>query len=356
MVSRQGGTAAAFVPLLDRLRRQRPDLDVHVFCYPASAGHFDQAGHRFQEVGTFQDAAPQLDALGPIEFVLTGTSEIADDDAAWWRWAKTAKAGTIAFVDQWTCYRERFTPSPGGAPDFSFIDRVAVVDDIAAAGVVNAGCPRDRIVETGTPALDSLLMAPKSAGETIRRREIKDGGGAIVLFACEDAWRPDWQAKGFANIAAYDQALGLCVSAAGQCPDKISLLVKPHPRQIASGEVPARPVPEHPGLSIRICDQPREEILHAADIVLGVSTMMLYEAAALGKPVISVQPGKAGVCDLTDRHPGITVVETESALREALDRALGQAGPRRPREPAARADHSARFLKALGMSAEGLAA
>lgn len=357
IVTRQAGTAAAFAPLLPVLEAQRPDLDLTLYCYPGSDEFAGNVAHTVRHIKDFADARDSLARLGQVEFVLTGTSEHVADDCAWWSWARQRGIRSTGFVDQWVNYWQRFTTSRGNTERFDHVpDRIAVVDAVARRRLADLGCTAESIIETGSPALDDVLSAPATAGDAIRERFHCRGGDILLLYACESEWPEEWRAKGFDTFAAHDQSLGLACQAALDCDPGVGrdvvLLVKPHPRQKAAGETPDVATG---GVRIQVCDGDRVAMLHAADIVLGVHTMLLYEASVLGKPVISIQPGKRGVCDLTDGRPGIAVVENARQLATALDEAIARVASGAGRKPARApgGSHAERFLDALGMLRRG---
>ncbi len=357
IVARQAGTAAAFAPLLPVLEAQRPDLELTLYCYPGSGEFAGNGGHSVRHIMDFADARDGLARLGQVEFVLTGTSEHVADDCAWWSWARQRGIRSTGFVDQWVNYWQRFTMSRGDGQRFDHVpDRIAVVDAVARRRLADLGCTADSIIETGSPALDDILAAAPTAGDAIRERFHCRDGDILLLYACEAEWPEEWRARDFDTFAAHEQSLGLACQAAldrdAGGGREVVLVVKPHPRQKGTVEAPdlaAR------GARIHVCDGDRVAMLHAADIVLGVHTMLLYEASVLGKPVISIQPGKRGVCDLTDGRPGIVVVENARQLATALDEAIARIPSGTGRKPARApgGGHAERFLDALGMLRRG---
>ncbi|MFQ5533273.1 MAG: hypothetical protein ACE5EM_00430 [Sphingomonadales bacterium] len=352
IVSRQAGTAAAFHPLLRLLRDARPDLDLSVFCYPDSRD-FLPSGSIIERFG---DARETLDQLTDVAFVLTGTSEEVAGDALWWSWSRQRGVRSVAFVDQWVNYWQRFTSDPARGDRFNHLpDCVAVVDGLAKRRLEESGLASGIIVETGTPVLDDLFTAPGNAGERTRARYLKDHRDILLLYACEGIWPDDRTDLEFLDAATLERSLALCCEAAGWHAERgdgnLTLLLKPHPRQILSGALPGAPRSSADGLSIHICDHGRVEMLHAADIVLGAHSMPLYEASMLGKPAISIQPDKKHVRDLTDGRAGIDVVTDIEQLKQALGQALDLVAQSasRPRPAPGEPSHARRFLSALDL-------
>ncbi|WP_439817251.1 hypothetical protein [Zavarzinia sp. CC-PAN008] len=322
---RQAGSAAALAPVAQR-------LDAALFAYPSARGGLGDASAHI--VRSFADARATLETLDPA-FILTGTSLAVEDDGAWWAWARDHGCPGIAHVEQWSNYAERFDGFRT-MPAY-----VAVVDQVAAMRMVRLGCPFERVIVAGTPAYDVLRQAQPD-GAAARAACLPADREFLATWICEPV--PD--AAAFRAVAGYDeaQALDLAAQALGRLDARVHLVLKRHPIQVAAGQVPAAPVV--PGLSTGITDQDRLALVAGADLVLGMHSMLLLEAALLGRPVVAVQPGRLRPSDLTDGRPGIQVVVdpalVDGAVRGALARR--QAPPR-----LAPVDHTARFIAALGL-------
>ena len=74
----------------------------------------------------------------------------AEDDGAYWRWAREREIPSLAYVDSWVNYAERF----GGFRHLP--DEIAVIDEPAREGLVSLGAPPDRVHLVGNPAFDAL--------------------------------------------------------------------------------------------------------------------------------------------------------------------------------------------------------
>lgn len=355
---RQAGSAAAFAPLVRRLRAVRPERPIEVFCYGPARATWERTGLAYQPVDSFDDAGPLLDAIAAPAFVLTGTSLAVADDARWWAWAKSRRCRSFAFVDQWVNYWQRFALSAEGGPHFDCMpDRIAVVDDVAAARIAAYGCPVDRVVVAGSPAFDQLLEIDARRVQGLRERFTDHGRAALIVFACEPATPPQTSADikrrfGFCE----EEAIGLLAAAAADTAARLSrqlhVVFKPHPIQIAQGTRPTVRSHDERFVTFSCFEGDRLELVAAADVVVGMRSMLLYEAALAGRPVVSVQPQRLESCDLTDGRAGIEIVGSESALRQALfERLVDTADPRDVNVPGtmrhAADAHSQRFAETL---------
>lgn len=343
MVARQAGTAAAFAPLAKVLH-----LDVtSVYAYPPAAAIFEREGVSFAPVTGFQDAMPSLSAPRP-GILLTGTSLAVADDARWWSWARTRNMTSMAFVDQWCNYRERFVLDGLLLPAGALPDRVVVVDEVAANRMAQAGFPPRQIVVAGTPALDRWFDVGDTVVDALAAELRGPEGALLVLYVCE----PDsahWTSPGSSMLdrgfQARIEALGKAAEAVAATRDRrVKILVKPHPIQLAHGFL--HPLP-------RSTDRVRYEILRqspillarVADAVVGHSSVLLHESASWGKATIALLEDDDQVPDLARATPALRVSRHASLMAE-VSAALAQPATAAPATGSA----TGRFLSALGIS------
>jgi glycosyltransferase involved in cell wall biosynthesis len=64
---------------------------------------------------------------------------------------------------------------------------------------------------------------------------------------------------------------------------------------------------------------PALDLAANAVLVVGMTSLLLYEAAIIGVPVLSYQPNRNLVSDVTDGRPGIFVVTKPDELDDAID-------------------------------------
>lgn len=352
IVARQAGTAAAFAPLLLEsigLSSVRTSA-LHVFAYPSAAPIFQRLGVTSVTVDDFDAASAALDELS-CPLLLTGTSLDVDDDSRWWRWAREHGVPSVAFVDQWCNYAERFTlDSALLAPD-ALPDRIAAVDVLAARRLAEAGLPGDRIVVTGTPLTDTWV--PANATATAATRETLAGlrNPWLVLYVCE----PDpghWVDRALLADADYDRRIAALADAAGALAAETSravhLAIKPHPIQRQRGFLPPLP-PAIDGVTASVEDGDPRALVRAADVVVGHQSMLLHEAAAAGAAVLALLGADEPVPDLVRATPGLRVCRPAD-LRSGLIAASRDCAPRAGDGLPGQA--TARFLAALGI-AEG---
>lgn len=347
VAARQAGTANAFAPVIDELRRR----GAAVLCaaFQPAAGVLQRDGVDCQEVATADEALALWRQHGPVDFVLCGTSEHAVDDARLWGWAAEQAIPHAAFVDSWVNYALRFT-TPGGAPFDLAPGAVAVPDLAAAQRMTEAGCPRQLLVVTGSPAFDPWARLDPAPGRRWRR-QLLAGEALLCAFVLEPLAEVYGEDPGSDSYLGYTErdALALALEALEPlaAEDGVALAVAPHPRQDPAAV--GRMVRElSRGRSTRvelITDHDRFAMVGGADALLGMTSTLLYEATLACRPVVSFQPGRLQGSDLTDLHPQIVVVTEPGEAAGAVQAALsGREVPLRPRETEAATERLVRYI------------
>ena len=316
IVARQAGTANAFVPIINALAEQ----NIVVFAYSHAHVVFEEHGINSTLISQFCDAEKNL-PHGNDYILLTGTSEEVNDDAKWWNWAKQLNIKSIGFIDQWLNYWQRFTSNHAGNNKFDQTpDIVAVIDEIAKNALLELGLREDKIIITGTPAIDLLFANGAKSGHELRQKLCKNSKHKLILFACDYIIYDDK----YVSTPPLDLSLNMCIEAAkkyASTQSPISILIKPHPRQIDE-EVFKKLEVEGSDLSVQVLNSDRLAMLHAVDIVISATSMMLYEATILNKPAISTQPNKTDVWDMPDKNENIDVCINQDDINIILKKHL----------------------------------
>lgn len=215
---------------------------------------------------TALDAA-SLRTLAP-DLVITGTSMAPDsDDKRAIRLANEAGIPSIAFVDFWSNYKERFADDTGA---LHFPDCIAAVDEAACDDMDALGFPEEKLTPIGPLRLAGL---PKPA---------PDRKGILFVSQCLE--------EAYGGRAACRERIGYCPEDAFRClheannPD-MPLAVRFHPRE--------KPFPLPAGVE-DWSEGEASAALARAQIVAGMTGSMLMDAYFMQLPVVSIQPGMLG--------------------------------------------------------------
>ena len=159
--ARQAGSARALSPVIRRLLEMGvPSASLCVLASAQAAEVWRRDGLLTAEVASLGEARSYMDALDGPRALVTGTSIQAEEDGAYWRWARERDIPSLAYVDSWVNYAERF----GGFRHLP--DEIAVIDEPAREGLVSLGAPPDRVHLVGNPAFDALSrLADEARGE-----------------------------------------------------------------------------------------------------------------------------------------------------------------------------------------------
>jgi hypothetical protein len=259
------------------------------------------------------DAAAVLDKFRP-SLVVVGTAENPDTFAfSLVVEARRRNTHTVGVVDAIANAAERFRGRSGDplqhAPDW-----LVVPDQATADAFCELGFPSDRIRVCGHPHYDELLERRSVSSDARRARQRKrwfpvaSADARVVVFVAEIS-------QGL-NSAQYQRSAEFTLRGGPDSEDRTEvvldeflaaiegLLTRPylvlrlHPKQ--------RPddLPRHrPAFDFVSQSEPGIEIVEAADAVVGMTSMLLIEAAIVGRPTLSIVPrpaerlwlGRAGV-------------------------------------------------------------
>ena len=324
VLAREAGAAAALAPVA---RTLIADAEFRVAIVAP-----DEAARAFERQGLpilgFPDDPDdrQIDSLLAREdaaALLTGTSVYPDRDARWWNAAARRGIPSLALVDHWCNYAERFSFRE---PFDCRPDAVAVIDETAAEGLKRQRCPV-RIEISGHPYFDELLAAgaARERDRHLGRLELGvEGDRQLLVFASEPQashFGTSLHHQGHGLYTEREVAAGVLRACATVAPEAM-LIIKLHPLEdVHAFDVMAEAVESLDTKVLR--SYPSTRLIAAADVVVGMTSMFLLESALMGVPTISIRPGGRD-----DEHPWIhdglieSVVDTsgvELALREAFE-------------------------------------
>ena len=309
IVARQAGTAHAFFPIIELARKL--NIDIQIQAFPPAHRAFVDGSQRAKKM---LSADSVIDALKnqQLDFVLTGTSLQVEDDEKIWKWTRDHKIKTVAFVDQWVHSVDRFKGVS------AYPDIIAVIDDGVAQEISSLVGERARVVVTGTPLLDESMRPTPFA---------EDKHGTLwAFFATEpisveiklDEYKKQ---HGFTDVESFLSGIKALEmdSARGR---NWKVLIQPHPSDDHK-RIEQSFLSKKSNLPIELSKLKKTEALGCADLFFGMRSMLLFEAAHWGIPVMSFQPNRITSSAATDNRAGIVVVteavpdfqEVEKALR-----------------------------------------
>lgn len=243
-----------------------------------------------------------------VDLVLTGTS--ADDmvEKFLWQSAEELNIPSMAILDQWINYGLRFSKYGVSELDKFNLDkelvylptRICVMDSLAKAEAMEEGIEEKRLVITGQPYFETVLKNGKRSRESVNSRE-KYGfknSETVVGFVSEpisetynetDLSTHYW---GYTERTVFKTFLdSLEEMARDEQIHEPIIYIKHHPKEKTGNFNDIIRDNRHYCKIVTQQDGTVWDFLNTVDIVVGMSSMLLLEAALLEKKVMSLQPG-----------------------------------------------------------------
>lgn len=314
------GGARAIAPVIELLR-SREGSEVRAIAYSHAAQVWRDRRIAFEELGSgiagvraaFQNAAPHA--------LLVATSANGIDlEKSFVAAANELGVPSVAVLDFWSNYRVRFENSSGA---LQLPTMVAVMDARAQSDMLALGFPAERIVVTGQPALGELALDPPrqtAAGRASARSALGIGeSDRFVLFASQPLAEThvDW---GYSERTVIPALIGALSRIGRRHGEKLRLVIRPHPREAES----QWESPDHAALTVQTARTGDGlSVAMAADLVTGMTTVLLVEACLAGCIVASLQPGLRGGDPLpTNRLGASKAIYSEAVLETVIEELL----------------------------------
>ena len=324
------GGARAVAPVLEELRAAGR-VRVQALAYRQALALWTQRGIACEPLAEDLTAA----AIGALlrearpALLLTATSaNKVDLEKLFIEQARLLAVPSLTVKDFWSNYAMRFSDAAGR---LCYVpDRIAVMDELARTEMIAAGFAPECLVVTGQPAFDDLAACRAAFGPD-QRREIRAGlpleaDELFVLFASQPFAEVYGSAENSVAQLGYHEALVLgalreaLAQLVRQHDRRVTLVIRPHPREQA--EAFAAPADAGFRTLVSTGGDSRQFVM-AADLVVGMTTVLLVEACYLGCPVVSLQPGlRQPDCLPTNRsglsRPAYTLAAIAPLLEEML--------------------------------------
>lgn len=316
------GGAAAVAPVA-ALLQQEAKVRLQVTAFGQATDAFSDRGvsvERLLRVPSVEEAAARL-AAEDARVLLTGTSLSAHEpEKPYIAAARKRGLPSIAVLDFWANYRERFSDATG---DLRFLpDVIAVMDELAQNEMISAGIPAERILVTGAPHFDDLRDTARSFTQA-ERTAIRAGIGAgpqdlVVLFASAPVAAHYGERLGYTERTVAALLAGALDRLAKERRERIVLALRPHPREI----VPPMPMTSVCRMAIAVGRSGRSWAL-TSDLVVGMFSALLVESCYLGRLALSLQPGLRVPDMLPTNRTGLSIaIYDEAHVDRMLRRAL----------------------------------
>lgn len=324
VVVRQAATANAFIPVLKKA------LEAGICpCLFAFESGFKILSMDFPAVRLIKDVQctlSELDETKNPSLLLTGTSEYAGEDNYFWRWARRKKIPSIAYVDSWTYYWQRFSSQTAGKEKFDLMpDFVAVIDELMRSRMKEYGCDEKKLIVTGNPVFDVINDFRQKEVPEIKELVKKKLGSQYIMFVGEPFNGKVFDGKEKESLGYTEsEVLGMVIDAfeafGRKTGVKYTLAYKSHPRAAVSLEVKSlvESYSANNFVSLVVSELPSYDLVANSKMVIGMTSQLLHEAMLMGANVLSIQPGKKRVNDVVDGFSGIKLLISPTDIYEGI--------------------------------------
>ncbi|MDP2629329.1 MAG: hypothetical protein Q8P45_01295 [Candidatus Harrisonbacteria bacterium] len=245
--------------------------------------------------------------------LIAGTSGESTVDKRLILIAKQHGVPSLCILDSWLNYWQRFSSSD--EKDFKYIpDIICAPDELAKEEMIADSIPAQLIRITGNPHFDHFTDAIRSDGEVSGR----------VLFVSQPF--SELREIGVYTDYGYDEYAVLQDIIYTLAIEDISsqLLIHLHPREKRDKY--------RAFLSKAVClsqKESLEEELSAAELIIGMNSTVLFQAAMAGKKVLSYQPHLKASDTLISNRLGLTeLIQDRAALAKKIHETLNGGGGR----------------------------
>ena len=290
LFARDPGAANCVIPVYNRLKER--DFGVELYGKDSALKKYMEAGLQGKEIdkplGEFLEG-------GKYGLMVTGMGSEDFTERLLWKEAKRLGIKTIAIIDQWLNYEARFTFDKPGcySPDSPkiFPDLICTIDQYAKEEMVSKGLPGDKIVVTGQPYFETVIKRHEEINEE-KKIEIRKNLGVkendlLITFASEPIVESyaDPMHWGYTEFTILESIINVLK----RTKKPGTLVIRLHPRNKRElFENLDFPQDIKVILEDKITSQ---ELIAVSDLVLGMSSMFILEAALVGVPYASVQIG-----------------------------------------------------------------
>jgi hypothetical protein len=298
--AREAGAGDALGPVLLQLR----DSGAHslVFAADAAVVSFRRQGVACQELRHFTDDG--LDASCRASWrtlpdvVFTSATSLPSLDMTeryLWRWAAARGVPSAAVIDQWQNYALRFSGNSSHERLAYLPDAIFLMDEVAFEEAVADGVPANRLRITGQPALDALVAdgRPLARVKALRSGLAIDPAALVVVFVAESLARDFGASLGYDEYSVLRFVIDLLIESVSAASRPIHLIVKLHPqnrRDAFDHLLHEMPFPT----SIVGAEMDTLTVVGGADLVVGMSSIVLVHALLLRRPTVSLELNASG--------------------------------------------------------------
>ena len=253
------------------------------------------------------------------DIVVTGTCATDFLERNIWMAARSLRIKSVAVLDSWCFYGLRFSnytfendDSYISSEQFPYLpDQIFVMDEYAKAQMIAEGIDPNLIEIIGQPFLEELREVYKNISqieiESYKKQVVGNNKKKIIVFASDhlkDCFLPSGiEYWGYDEESIFYELYESMIETCDN-PEGYVIVIRPHPKEAAGKWDTIARMTEGKGIQIVIDGTTKAElVIAAAELVVGMWTMLLLEADLADKRILSVQIGAKRRAEfmLTDR-------------------------------------------------------
>jgi hypothetical protein len=308
-----GGTNA-LIPVVKYLQV----CDIECLNYAASYAVplWRKSGLPFLELPlqTQQEADEFISDARP-DFVFTGTSEDTTHEGRLWAAARAQKVRTFSVIDHWTRYRERYLVNG----KFSPTDVIFTIDEAAKKEMISLGFLPESILACGQPHFEKYQHYYSGISAEEFKKSLQLSRSKKILFVSDIvsiSFPPvsGTPALGFDEHTTLDALLD-AIERLPIIKNEVEMIIKLHPKEPLDNfsKLLASKKPTIPCHIISEADN--LDLIYHSDFVIGMFSMMLFEAYLMKKPVLSLQLNSIQLTTFGQHKIPIVTAQTELISR-----------------------------------------
>ena len=308
--AQDGGGARAIAPVVRTLLKKYPE-GVSVITHLFAEEMFREYEFPVEDLSKIAGKVPLtlpvarrvLEEISPsIVFCTTSNNDQDPSNGEIIRASASLGIPCFAMMDHWKGW-SRFHDVDG---DWSYLpDVLGVIDERALTRGLQEGISPERMEIVGHPHLEALATGGHADRKELREKlGIEDGN----VFVCTLFTQPMREGNGLRpllegeRLKAVEKILGTLKDRMHRWGREAVIFVRPHPREMALfGDIY-----ESLPFGRLETETASLELAKVSELVLGLDSMILYEAYCCGRPVLSLRLGKsAGFSDEPDDGFGL---------------------------------------------------
>ncbi len=328
--AQDGGGARAILPVVRSLLKKDPEA-VSVVTHLFASEIFQKCGFPAADLSKVAEKVPLtpsgarrvLEEISPFAVFCTTSNNGQDpSNGEIIRAAASLGVPCFAVMDHWKGW-SRFHDEDG---DWSYLpDVLGVIDEVALTRGLREGIPPARMEIVGHSHLEAL-----AAGGLADRMELREKWGieGENVFVCTLFTQPMREGDVLSpllegeRLKVVERAFRILEDRMKRRGREVVIFVRPHPREMALFGATYESLP----FGRQETEAPSLDLAKASELVLGLDSMILYEAHFCGRPVLSLCLGAgAGFSDKPEDGPGFlpeakSLSDLEGFLEELDDK------------------------------------